>query len=165
MRFSGAGERFDYTVGLYYFLEDVDRFETFDSSPLAAPGLSRPTWNASNETTSYAVFGETSYDVSDTLSVTLGARWTYDEKEFDNVAATPDLFGFLSEAYTVSESEDWGRTDAESGRGIPPCGRHPSLRVLLPRLQVRRLQWPGANGDLGCHTLRSGKCDELRGGA
>lgn len=107
VRFSGAGERFDYTVGLYYFLEDVDRFETFDSSPLAAPGLSRPTWNASNESTSYAVFGETSYDVSDTLSVTLGARWTYDEKEFDNVAANPDLFGFLNEAYTVSESEDW----------------------------------------------------------
>ena len=39
------------------------------------------------DNTSYAVFGEATYDVTDRLSVTAGLRWTEDEKEIDGTGA------------------------------------------------------------------------------
>ena len=108
IRFAGGSGGWEYIVGVYYFDEDIDRVETFDSSGLAGiPGFSRPMWAADNETTSYAIFGEASYDVSATMTLIAGGRFTYDEKEFDNVASNPDLLGFLLEAYTVSTDDDW----------------------------------------------------------
>lgn len=103
----------EWTAGLYFFNEEIERVESFDSTKsLELAGVpnaqSRPVWDSFNETTSYAVFGEGSYQINDAWSVTLGGRYTYDEKDFDNTATgAPDLLGFLAENYSVSESEDW----------------------------------------------------------
>jgi iron complex outermembrane receptor protein len=107
-RYTASQDRWDYTLGVYYFNEDVDRVETFDSSGLVGiPGFSRPLWDASNESTSYAIFGEMTYRISEQLSVIAGGRFTDDEKEFSNTATNPDLFGFLLEEYQVDTDETW----------------------------------------------------------
>ncbi len=108
LRFSGGTDTLDYTVGFYYFDEEVDRFETFDSSgTFGVPGLSRPLFDGSMESTSYSVFGELSWVLSERWTAIFGGRYTWDEKEADLVASDPDLLGFLYEAYDVSVDEDW----------------------------------------------------------
>lgn len=110
---SVAAEKLEWTTGLYFFREDVDRVESFDSSLtyalMGAEGMSsRPVWDASNETTSYAVFGETTYHFSPSWSASFGGRYTYDEKDFSSSATGgPDLFGFLAENYDVAAKENW----------------------------------------------------------
>ncbi|WP_295803246.1 TonB-dependent receptor [uncultured Microbulbifer sp.] len=114
LRIQSAGsESLEWTTGLYLFQEEVDRVESFDSSRvydlMGYAGLSsRPLWDASNKTTSYAVFGEATYHFSPALSAALGGRYTYDNKDFSSVATgAPDLFGFLAEDYAVAEEKNW----------------------------------------------------------
>jgi iron complex outermembrane receptor protein len=108
-----SSEPLEWTVGLYFFNEDIERVEAWDSSISYAlqgsPELkSRPIWDAANETTSYALFGEGTYSINDHWSVTLGGRYTYDKKDFTNVATGgADLFGFLQENYQVAAEKSW----------------------------------------------------------
>lgn len=73
-----ASDRLNGLVGFYYLdaqadtLFDVRLFTTF-------AGLTAFT-NASVDTETYAVFGEFTYDFSDQLSLTLGGRYTWDER-------------------------------------------------------------------------------------
>lgn len=110
---STSADKLEWTTGLYFFNEEVERVESFDTSLsydlMGVEGLSsRPVWDASNETTSYAVFGETTYHFSPSWSASLGGRYTYDHKDFTSTATGgPDLFGFLSENYDVAADESW----------------------------------------------------------
>jgi iron complex outermembrane receptor protein len=103
----------EWTAGLYLFSEDIERVEAWNSSNiytlLGVPDLqSRPEWDATNKTTSYALFGEGTYSINDHWSVTLGGRYTYDKKEYTNVATgAPDLLGFLQENYQVNAQKSW----------------------------------------------------------
>lgn len=114
LRIQSAGaEALEWTAGLYLFQEEVNRVESFDSSLvyglMGFPGLSsRPVWDASNETTSYAAFGEATYHFSPAWSATFGGRYTYDSKDFSSLASgSGDLFGFLAEDYDVSAENSW----------------------------------------------------------
>ncbi|GAC20992.1 TonB-dependent receptor [Paraglaciecola arctica] len=104
---------FEWTAGLYLFNEDIQRIEAWDSSIMyALQGhpelLSRPIWDATNDTTSYAIFGEGSYKINDHWNFTLGGRYTYDKKDFSNNATgAEDLLGFLQESYQVSAEKSW----------------------------------------------------------
>lgn len=110
---SAGSEALEWTAGLYFFKEEVNRVESFDSSLvydlMGYPGLSsRPVWDASNETTSYALFGEATYHFTPAWSATVGGRYTYDQKDFASSATGgPDLFGFLSENYAVTADKNW----------------------------------------------------------
>ncbi len=116
LRFTASVDSLEYTVGVYYFSEDVDRLETFDSSAtIAVPGASRPLWDGSNESTSYSAFGELSYHVTDNFSINVGGRYTKDDKDFETVASTPDVFGFLAEPYDVKADESWSEFSPKIG--------------------------------------------------
>ena len=116
LRFSATTDHFDYTAGFYYFYEEVDRFETFDSSAtFGVPGLSRPLFNGNMDSTSYSVFGEVSWLLSERWTAIFGGRYTWDEKEADLVATDPDLLGFLIEPYAVKADEDWNKFTPKLG--------------------------------------------------
>lgn len=83
--------------GLYYFKEDATRITTLDGArpqalldlfltndfSLGGPGFNEEyvfRVGGDVETTSYAIFGQGTYDFSDQLAVTLGLRYTDDEK-------------------------------------------------------------------------------------
>lgn len=76
-QFNGSiGDSLNYTAGLYYFKEDG--FQA-DRVPIAG-GLIQVAGGFNHDTEAYAAFGEINVDLSDTITVNLGARYTEEEK-------------------------------------------------------------------------------------
>ncbi|MFI8681761.1 TonB-dependent receptor [Brevundimonas diminuta] len=71
-----SGDRWSGVAGVYYL--DATASGAFDTV-LGLANLTTLT-SGSVDTKSYAVFGDFSYEVTDALSVSVGARWTHDEK-------------------------------------------------------------------------------------
>jgi outer membrane receptor protein involved in Fe transport len=69
-----------------------------------------PATTVTHENTAWAVFGHVSYDVSDTLTITGGARYTDDEKDLTSAAVAPtnvqdsQVSWDLSAAFHVSDT-------------------------------------------------------------
>lgn len=75
---SNLDGRFNYQVGMFYFEDE------FDGRPFAqsAGATSFSLESTSHiENTSWAIFGQGSYDINDKLTVTAGLRYTDDEKD------------------------------------------------------------------------------------
>ncbi len=85
LRFSGAiGDSVDWTLGVYLFEESLDqrRFSDLRSGVLAAalsPGFVSD--NVSIDREGYAVFGHVNYDVTDSLKLSVGARFSKEKVE------------------------------------------------------------------------------------
>ncbi len=79
----------DFVVGAYYFEEDgnLHDFVTIGSGLLQIDG------NNLLETSTWAVFTHLNYDITGSLSLTLGARYTEEDKEFEGFQR--DRNGFL----------------------------------------------------------------------
>lgn len=92
---------FNFVAGLFGYWESVSRHEIYDFFF----GASRPATIADAETTSYALFGQGTYDISDRMTLTVGARWTRDEKDY-RAAGIPG-FIIIAEEFDVSTSESW----------------------------------------------------------
>lgn len=99
---------YQWTAGLYYLHEDVDRIEAFDIDP----GFQvNEQYHQENTTRSAAAFGELSYPFNDKFSATVGLRYTYEEKDFSNTtSADPFPIFFLREEFSISEDKDWDDT-------------------------------------------------------
>lgn len=123
-RLAGESENLNWVGGVYFFSEEVDRFERFTTwwdptSHLAVLGDGTADFIQSSENDSFAVFGQFTYNVTDALSLTLGARYTDDEKSIDNDTAAPvpnssPVFAsgvpLFSPPYSVSASDSWSET-------------------------------------------------------
>ncbi len=90
------GDRVQGVVGFYYL--EADAFNTFDvllaelGDLLSLPGLNATTTgDVSTET--WSVFGDFSYDLTDTVSVSAGGRFTSDERS-STILRETYLFGF-----------------------------------------------------------------------
>ncbi len=99
LRINWEGESHRSVVGLYYLSIDGD-FVT-DQSGAAFFGDLIYRVNAYQETTTYAIFGQTEFDLTDQLSVTAGLRYTDDDKDYTLVSAD---FGYP--AFTANLSDD-----------------------------------------------------------
>ncbi|MEM7284108.1 MAG: TonB-dependent receptor, partial [Pseudomonadota bacterium] len=87
---TSANEKIDYVAGFFYFSEenDTDFAQIFD---LGAIGLAPPPGFAlfqydrllENDTDSWAVYGQIDWRMSDRTTLTLGARYTDEEKEIE----------------------------------------------------------------------------------
>lgn len=73
---SSFGQRLNWIVGLYYFDESGDNVNTLDFT------VSNFQSGGEFENTSKAAFGQATLDVTDKLSVTMGLRYTDEEKSF-----------------------------------------------------------------------------------
>ena len=76
---SPLGETFDYIAGVYYEQNEFDMFNNFHVIPF---GLSRTT-TATQEGDSRAVFGQLTWHLNDQLALTVGGRYSEDEKDVD----------------------------------------------------------------------------------
>ena len=79
----------NYVAGLYYMRENADRREEFLTGftfPAFVPFSGNVDFLQDNTTTSYAVFGQATWNVSDQFAVTVGGRWTDDEKSITQSA-------------------------------------------------------------------------------
>jgi len=121
-RLAGSSEALDWVVGLYYFDEDVFKSERFVTYWGPLTGLDAlfntgdVSFNMDGSTTSYAAFGQFTWSMTDALALTLGARYTNDEKEQDSEAIsnqplTGAVWGIplgpTGAPYTASGKESW----------------------------------------------------------
>ncbi len=87
---SKSGANINWVAGLYVFREEVERSERFlvqTALPIAPPSLGGDTTFDQDATnTSYAVFGQATMPFADIWELTVGARWTYDEREVHQIA-------------------------------------------------------------------------------
>lgn len=96
LRLTGDGDRFNWVVGTQYYDEthdveyDLRFFECAvdGSCPVPLPAVFGTTvdLDLDQTNTSWAVFGDTTYDVTDKLSVTGGLRFTYEERELTDTS-------------------------------------------------------------------------------
>ncbi|MBV1909845.1 MAG: TonB-dependent receptor [Kangiellaceae bacterium] len=119
----------DFVSGLYYF--DGDSCGHFDAilevlgNSIGFPGLTREV-KGCNDSTSKAIYAQGSFDLSDRVSMTLGARYTQEEKEayvfnglvFDTIYprsgwvpgyVRDDAAIDASIVEVLNDSEDWSR--------------------------------------------------------
>ncbi len=107
LQFNGQFDRFDFVSGLYYFNEDGRN----DSGPfyflpfnVGGPG---DFFHITQETDSYAVFGNLSYHINDSLTAGIGARYSNDEKRA--TALFPSFAGV-----TVERTGDFDAVTADA---------------------------------------------------
>lgn len=91
---SGEGNSIDWISGVFFLNEEGDssqeEFRGTHFAPVAPHGIAGSQFISPHETTSFAVFGQTTYHLTDRLSVTGGLRWTRDEKNMAARLTTPD---------------------------------------------------------------------------
>jgi iron complex outermembrane recepter protein len=129
-RLAGQGDRLFYQVGFFYFDEDFDLLnQSFHFPPESAI--------VSQRTKSHAFFGQFEYAFSDTLALTLGARWTDDEKNLKVGPAVPggivtpaaisvedDFFNWdVALSYAMNDQWTWYGRVATGSRGPVTLGR------------------------------------------
>ena len=98
---SNGSNTIDWTVGLYYYDQNITTAGVTeygaDATYWLLPGTVTPPAlldgykvfnNSSIDTTSYAAFGQLTWNITDRLSITPGIRYTQEDKEGDYVATT-----------------------------------------------------------------------------
>ncbi|MCH8221230.1 MAG: TonB-dependent receptor, partial [Proteobacteria bacterium] len=127
-RLSGQEDKLFYQVGLYYFDEDIDVLSTdfeLNFSDIV-----------SQQTTSYAIFGQVDYAVNDVFSVIVGGRYTSDDKDLrvipgpnspspaDTISVDDDFFNWdVAFIYDTSDDMSWFGRIANGSRGPVTLGR------------------------------------------
>jgi iron complex outermembrane receptor protein len=120
-RLTGNTDNIDWVAGLYYMNEEVERAERFYTEFSVVLGLPFPSpgdvsFYQDNETDSYAVFGQLDWHITDAWDLTLGLRYSYDDKEItqgatDNLGTYPPFSGIplLQAPYGPIKADDsWG---------------------------------------------------------
>jgi iron complex outermembrane receptor protein len=80
LRLAGKVDKLDYTVGAFYFFEDV-KIDSFDYNTLAG-GTEDGFAFQHQKTTSWALFGNADYKLTPVWTVGAGLRYSNDEKDF-----------------------------------------------------------------------------------
>jgi iron complex outermembrane receptor protein len=121
---SFGGSELDWLLGVYYMQENVDRSETFIASfaePIASQGFALldgdVTFAQINRTQSYAIFGKLDWALNDSLTLSIGARWAWDEKEIDQ-----GLINNEDPAFDVGLLTVLSHPDPQLVLGIPANG-------------------------------------------
>ena len=121
-RLAGATDNLNWVTGLYFFRENVDISERFVTYWGPTTGLNvlfnegDVSFNMEANTESFAAFGQVTWDISDVVAVTLGARYNDDKKEQDTEAVSNEPMAGLvwgiplgpsGAPYTANGKESW----------------------------------------------------------
>ncbi|HKX56007.1 MAG TPA: TonB-dependent receptor [Xanthomonadales bacterium] len=130
LRLSGEADNLFWQTGMYYFDEDFDLLN-YDFLNVPASAL------VSQQTTSWAVFGQAEYSFSDAWALTFGARWTDDDKDLQvrsafaggtvlpgAISVSDDFFNWdLALSFDASDEWTWYSRLATGSRGPVTLGR------------------------------------------
>jgi iron complex outermembrane recepter protein len=108
IRLAGEKAQWHWIGGLYYYHGSVTDDWVIGTGP-AFPApilLGNATDNSTITTNSYAVFGQGSYDFTDAWSLTLGGRYSLDEKQDQRTVQN-----FLAAPFTVDPHARWDSFD------------------------------------------------------
>lgn len=128
-RLANTVDRLFYQVGLFYFDEDFDLLNQDFANPPASAVVSQ-------QTKSIAVFGQAEYELSDAWSITVGGRWTDDEKDLQvgpapgatvapgEISVADDFVNWdIALAFAASDEWSWYGRVATGSRGPVTLGR------------------------------------------
>ena len=107
---SPSSQRFRWVAGLFASQEDIDRTEAIGFSALSDASLVPNFAAASMFFTGKAIagYGQASFDITDTLSITGGARYSYEKKEIDarnTITGSPNVMLLLT-AFPLTRGKD-----------------------------------------------------------
>ena len=149
LHFVSPDARFEFLGGLYYQSEELSIEESFhfNLSNLIDAGVALFPLNSTiitfydQDTESFAAFGEGSYEILDRLTLSVGLRYTHDEKEVDKE--------LLVAALGNADAGPWARAPGphyrpRSPRLHPGADRHRSVSVGGASIR----------GERGFHALR-----------
>jgi iron complex outermembrane receptor protein len=121
-RFTGSTNRLNWVAGAYYLNEKTNRNER-DSAGLdfsdgqGGVGVSIPSIDGGddqrNKTDSYSLFGQFTFDLTETFSVTLGGRQTWEEKKIRRTGTPSALTPARN--YDFEAGEDWSAFTFRAG--------------------------------------------------
>lgn len=122
LRLSGEGDNLQWQTGLYYNKEEVSRTEGghfataidlggfFSGAGINPLGfvaqMPDDVTHQKNTTTSVAAFGQGTYSVTEDLDVTVGVRFTREEKDFSNIGISGSGL-YVLENYDIEAKETW----------------------------------------------------------
>lgn len=111
-RYSGssASERLNWVAGLYYLREDVQRDENTQVFVGATAGtpLGRSFSHQDNTTDSFSAFADATFDFNDVFSLTVGGRYTSEEKDIRQIGVAPLVVAHtINESYDIMSDESW----------------------------------------------------------
>ncbi len=137
VRLSSDGwDRFDWLVGGYFYFQnlDIDNDTTVGPYPGSpdvvfggafGPAFPQATFvQAGNQkTTSYAIFGQSNYRLIDDVSVTLGARFSSDQKKGDerSIVVIGERSGLVIADTTANFDENWQEVTWKAGLEYTPA--------------------------------------------
>ena len=114
LRFSGSTESLEWTVGGFYSDDDIDRERQFiwgsmiGLTPLpVVPGVGVVDIT-SQDNTSWSIFGQATYSITDRLAVTAGLRYNDEEKDGSGkfLQPQPGPPGVVNPAFDANVDED-----------------------------------------------------------
>lgn len=110
LRLSGMGATSNWHLGAYYYNETAEGVQIW-TNPIWGTGEGN---EHEVETTSYALFGQYDFNLTEKLRLGMGLRWTYEEKDVQKYNGFLPLVsvgdGFLGELDDVNVSSDYGVT-------------------------------------------------------
>lgn len=134
LRLSSADGALRWVAGLYYLREETDVVDNSIATSFLSvlgPGSvgdildGELLYEQTNVTTSYAVYGELNWDFAERLTLTVGGRYTWDDKDYDNRSECLDFgaqddFIFCvaplgAEFWDISTSRDWSEFTPKVG--------------------------------------------------
>ncbi len=122
-----AEDRFSYVLGLYYFNEggNLHDLVTFPAGLLQIDGQNFLS------TTNYAAYAHLNYKVTDKLSITVGGRYTHENKRFTGLQSDPNgIFYKLNGYYTPSNATRLALCN--SGAAVPSLQGIPAGLFCYP---------------------------------
>lgn len=95
----------EWTVGLYYFHDDIDRLEQWGTEGLPGGGVAD--YDATNTTESKAAFGQVTYNLEN-WRFTVGGRYTNESKDFTlDTSGMEPYFTGLTTPFSVDADKTW----------------------------------------------------------
>lgn len=139
IQLSGDSSGLYWTTGVYYFTEDIvhDRLTRF-LGQTRRPEEARTIMDATQDTLSYAVFGQVEYDLSDAFKLIAGTRYTYEEKEYDRLVS-----------YNFQRNANFDVLDPSQTGGFNPITGNPSQRFVRQDTGPFKDDWSNVSWKLG----------------
>jgi iron complex outermembrane receptor protein len=109
-RFQSTGsDKFDYVAGIYYFHQEYDLVRHTSLAVVAPPPFTLISITGQDHD-AWSVFGELNYHVSDDLTLTFGARYSDEEKDFYQ-----QPFGIPAAGARIDQNESWSNFGPKFG--------------------------------------------------
>lgn len=103
LRFNYQTNRLNLVSGFYYLLDNHESESVVNVNLSGAASV----FDVENETTAYALFGNGRYAVNDQLNISVGLRYSEEEKVFDDVRQGVAPGGAVATIFTIDDTETW----------------------------------------------------------